>query len=206
MTKVAVLTTGRAGSMSLFHACQHVRNFTSGHDTREGSLASERVKIPDQHIEIDTRFAWMLGLLSEHNDEQIHYVFLTRSATDIAKSYNRRWIYRKGIMRAYCEGILQRDKPHDDFDIASDLVQNVEANIRIFLEGRPHSVIRLENWHNDLERFFKDIAADVNLDQARMAFASRHNPSRHSSILVHARYRTSRFVDAIENTIKSLRS
>jgi hypothetical protein len=200
--KVAVLTAGRAGSMSLYQACRHIRNFTAGHDTKEGGLAAERVLIADGHIEIDTRFAWMLGPLAKANGETVHYAFLTRDRDGIAKSYNRRWTNRKGIIRGYCEAILQRDKPEDDLEIARDLVATVEANIACFLEGRPHSIIRLEHWEEDVRAFFEVIGADVDWEEARAAFAQRHNASGRTSALVRMRFRGSRLIDAAERALK----
>jgi len=200
--KIAVLTAGRSGSTSLYHACQHVKNFSSGHDTKEGALAVDRVKIADAHIEIDTRFAWMLGLLSEQNGDDVYYVLLTRKKDAIAMSYNRRWANRKGIIRGYCEAVLQRDKPHEDIEVALDLVQTVEANIRVFLESRPHSVIRLENWSDDLTAFFAQIGAEVDLDAAKEAFAQRHNATKRVSWMVCLRYSLSRRIDALEALLK----
>lgn len=204
--KVAVLTTGRAGSMSLYKACQHIRNFSAGHDSKEGALAAERTRIADDHIEIDTRFAWLLGQLHEQNGDQIHYVFLTREVGAIAASYNRRWTNRKGIVRGYCEAILQRDKPESDIAIALDLVETAEANIRTFLSGRRHSVIRLEMWEDDLKRFFADIGADADIDKANAAFSQRHNASRQGSLLVRSRFKLSRLVDGLERRLKQMRS
>lgn len=200
--KVAVLTAGRSGSMSLFHACQHIQNFSAGHDTREGALASKRAVLTDNHIEIDTRFAWMLGRLGEQNPDDTHYVFLTRDARAVATSYNRRWQNRKGIMRGYCETILQRDKPKESLDVALDLVQTTEANIRTFLKDRPHSVIRLESWEDDLEAFFQAIGAEVDLDAAKAAFAQRHNASGRTSPVSRMRFHLSRGADALERALR----
>ena len=204
--KVAVLTVGRSGSMSLFQACRKARNFSAGHDSKEGALAAERVQIPDGHIEIDTRFAWMLGPLNECNGNKVHYAFLTRDIEAVATSYNHRWENRKGIMRAYCEGVLQRNKPAQNLSVARDLVATAEANIRTFLYNRPHSVIRMESWSEDLEAFFADIGAEVDLEAARAAFAGRHNETRRTALFFRARYRLSRCFDALEELLKGLRS
>ncbi|MEP2735219.1 MAG: hypothetical protein ABJP34_02890 [Erythrobacter sp.] len=204
--KVAVLTAGRAGSMSLYQACRHIRNFSAGHDSKEGELAAQRAQIADGHIEIDTRFAWMLGQLEERNPQGLHYVFLTRDTAGIAASYNRRWTNRKGVMRGYCETILQRDKPVEDMAVARDMVETVEANIRSFLSGKPHSVIRLENWEKDLPKFFTDIGAEADTDAAFAAFAERHNASKRTSLLVRTRFALSRQIDAAERFLKRSRS
>ena len=191
--------------MSLYQACRHVKNYTAGHDSKEGALASNRVKIADAHIEIDTRFAWMLGLLSEQNGDDLHYVFLTRDKEGIAASYNKRWANRKGIIRAFCGGILQRDKPKADIEVARDLVETIEANIRTFLASRPHSVVCLETWSEDLEAFFNDIRAEVDLSAAKDAFAQRHNVTIKTSQFVRMRFFLSRKVDALEALLKGLK-
>lgn len=204
--KVAVLTARRSGSMSLFHASQHIQNFSTGHDTREGALASERAILSDNHIEFDTRFAWMLGRLAEQNPDDTYFVFLTRDARAVATSYNRRWQNRKGIMRGYCETILQRDKPAQDTDIAIDLVETIETNIRAFLSDKRHSVIRLEYWQQDVPAFFNAIEAEVDETIALAAFAERHNASRGSSVIVPARFNLSRLADTAERALKKMRS
>lgn len=196
--KVAVLTAGRSGSMSLYQACGHIQNYTTGHDSGSGELAQVRTLLKDRHIEIDTRFAWLLGRLSESNADDVYYVFLTRDGAAIAKSYDQRWQNRKGIIRGYCEAILQRDKPDGDLDLAIDLVETIEANIRVFLKDKRHSVIHLEMWQDDIPRFFREIEAEVDLDAALAAFGERHNASRRSSAFVRARFRVSRLVDKLE--------
>lgn len=203
--KVLVLTTGRTGSMSLFRACQHVKNFTTGHDSKSGQLAVERVQTSDQHIEIDTRFAWFLGRIAECDNGDTHYVHLTRNSHAIATSYNRRWANRKGIMRSYCEGLLERDKPSNDAKVATDLVETVEANIKTFLIGRPHSTITLENVAADLPLFFDAINAEVDVAKALAEFEHRHNHSRKLSAFTRTRFKLSLAFDALERLLFRLR-
>lgn len=203
--KVLVLTTGRTGSMSLFRACQHVKNFTAGHDSKSGQLAAERVKTNDQHIEIDTRFAWFLGRLAESDNGDTHYVHLTRNCHAIATSYNQRWANRKGIMRSYCEGVLERDKPSNDAEVATDLVETVEANIKTFLIGRPHSTIKLETVAVDLPAFFDAINADVDVAKALAEFEHHHNHSRKLSTFTRSRFKLSLAFDALERNLLRLR-
>lgn len=202
--KIAVLTVGRSGSTSLYNACCLIRNFTSSHDAGEGLLAQDRVQLKDGHIEIDTRFAWFLGRLGEADTGDCHYVFLTRDAEAIAQSYNRRWVNPKSIIRGYCEGILQRNKPVSDIDLARDMVATVEANIRVFLEDRPHSIINMESWQKDLPAFFQTIGADVDLQAALVEFGKRHNPSRSISPIVSLRFILSRQVDRLESGLRKL--
>lgn len=203
--KVIVLTAGRSGSLALYKACTHIRNFTAGHDSKSGLLAADRAMVADGHIEIDTRFAWFLGRLGQADKGDVHYVHLTRDVTAVAQSYNSRWGNRKGIIRGYCEAVLQREKPKHDMALAVDLVETVEANITTFLAGRPHSVIRLESLKSDVPAFFAAIGAEVDLPAAMAEFEHRHNRTRKQSLFMRARYRLSRSVDAIERGLIQLR-
>ena len=203
--KVAVLTAGRSGSSSLYHACKSVRNYTAGHDSGEGLLAAKRCILRDGHIEIDTRFAWFLGRLGEQDTGDCFFVHLVRDSNAVAQSYDRRWINPKSIMRGYAEGILQRYKVASDQSIALDLVETVDANIRVFLKDRRHCVIRMEHWQDDLPAFFNAIGANVDMDAAFAAFARRHNASGKTSALVNARFSLSLFIDTLERKAKALR-
>ena len=203
--KVAVLTAGRSGSSSLYHACKAVRNFTAGHDSGEGLLAADRCVLRDGHIEIDTRFAWFLGRLGEQDQGDCFFVHLIRNSDAVAQSYDRRWVNPRSIIRGYAEAILQRDKVRSDLSIARDLVDTVDANIRVFLKDRRHCIIRMDYWQEDLPKFFAAIDADVDLDAAFAEFARRHNASRKTSPLVGARFSVSLMIDSVERKLKSFK-
>lgn len=203
--KIIVLTSGRTGSMALFRACQHVQNFTTGHDSKSGQLAAERAVVPDNHIEIDTRLAWFLGRLAALDNGDVHYVHLTRDPDGIAQSYNKRWANRKGIMRGYCEGLLEREKTLDDLTIAQDMIATIDLNIAAFLKDRPHSVIRLETLDTDLPAFFAKIGADVDVGKALSEFTQRHNRSRRLSLFTRGRLRLSLWADALERGLVKVR-
>ena len=46
-------------------ACASVTNFTSAHESRVGRFMEERVRYPENQIEIDNRLAWFLSNLQE---------------------------------------------------------------------------------------------------------------------------------------------
>jgi ferritin-like protein len=52
--------------MTFIRACQHITNYTAGHETRSTLLGEARVAYPDQHIEADNRLSWMLGKLGKN--------------------------------------------------------------------------------------------------------------------------------------------
>jgi hypothetical protein len=49
--RVFVTGTGRCGSVCFKHACEHIENYTCGHETYNGLL-----EYPDNHIEINPQF------------------------------------------------------------------------------------------------------------------------------------------------------
>jgi hypothetical protein len=63
--QVFVLCTGRCGSMTFTRACQHMTNFTAGHESRKRFLFGEKLSYPRNHIEADNRLSWCLGVLND---------------------------------------------------------------------------------------------------------------------------------------------
>ena len=203
--KVVVLTTGRSGSVSLYHACKLAKNYAAGHESKAGALASERCNIANNFIEVDNRLAWFLGRLAENDQGDVHYGFLRRSSAQVASSYNRRWEVRKGMMRGYCEGFLQRDKSRGDMAVAQDMVETIESNIALFLKDRPHSVLNLETIDTDLPKFFDAIGADIDVEQALDEFRKKRNSSNRTNPIFWLRLRVSLLMDKAERLLLSLR-
>ena len=72
--RVFVLSPQRCGSVTFSAACSHIKNFTSGHETRE----KLEVQYPDNHIEVDNRLAFFLGRIEKNYGDNAYYVFLKR--------------------------------------------------------------------------------------------------------------------------------
>ena len=85
---VFVLCTGRCGSTTFVRACQHIENFTAGHESRAKLLGSDRVSYPKKHIEADNRLTWFLPRLTSNIDpDTTLFVHLTRSQSEVVKSF-----------------------------------------------------------------------------------------------------------------------
>jgi hypothetical protein len=174
---VFVLCTGRCGSTTFIRACKHIRNFTSGHETRARLLGEARLNYPDHHIEADNRLSWMLGRLDSKYGDAAVYVHLTREPSAVARSFEDRVNHRGAIMAAYREAILmggtEQALPRD---YADDYVQNVTLNIRHFLKDKSRVLhVALETVEQDFPAFWKRIGAQGNLDAAMAEWRQRSN-------------------------------
>ena len=174
---VFVLTAGRSGSLTFVRACEHITNFTAGHETRAGLLGAERMAYPERHIEADNRLTWLLGRLDAAFGDRALYVHLKRDPEAVAASFRRRW--NKPAMRAYRKGILlDLDPGSDPMAVARDYVDTVERNIELFLRGRPQAmVVELEAAARDFPRFWERIGATGDLEAAIAEFSVRHHES-----------------------------
>lgn len=169
---VFVLCTGRSGSMTFANACRHATNYTVAHES--GVHNGYSLKYADQHIEVDNRLAWFPGRLSK-DYPAAYYVHLLRNRDDVARSFARRGACQRtkllhGFMHAVKQGVQG-----DLLAEAKELVDTVNANIRAFLENRPHATIQIEDPAEPFARMWNDIGAEGNLDAAIRALGERHN-------------------------------
>jgi len=174
---VFVLNTGRCGSTTFIRACEHISNYSAGHETRIHRMGMARLDYPDNHIEADNRLCWMLGRLEERFGDDAFYVHLYRDREATAASFARRTGF--GIMRAWREGVLLGgEEDADPLELARDYVDAVEANIRLFLKDKRRRLeVRLEQASQDFPRFWRAIGAEGNLDAALAEWRVRHNAS-----------------------------
>ena len=75
---VFVLSAGRAGSNTFAQACQHITNYTAGHESRVGMVADDKLSYPERHIEADNRLVWLLGRIEQQYGDEAYYVYLRR--------------------------------------------------------------------------------------------------------------------------------
>ena len=95
---VFVLCTGRCGSTTFARACQHLSNFTVGHESRVDLIGPDRLAYPQAHIEVDNRLSWMLGRLgAAFDDDETLWVHLIRDEEETARSFVKR--FGRGIIR-----------------------------------------------------------------------------------------------------------
>jgi hypothetical protein len=173
---VFVLCTGRCGSTTFSRAASHIRNYTADHEARVQRLGHERLSYPPNHIEVDNRLAWMLGRLEESFGKDAFYVHLKRNPEAVARSFDRRWGLRHGIISAYRNGILSGASEADPYEVCLDLVQTMEANISAFLADKPHKMdFNLESAERDWLAFWRAIEATGNLQASLQEWKVLHN-------------------------------
>ncbi|BAO44699.1 hypothetical protein [Thiolapillus brandeum] len=174
---VFVLNTGRCGSTTFIRACEHMENYSAGHETRIHLTGTARLDYPEDHIEADNRLCWMLGRLDERYADDAFYVHLYRDREQTASSFARRADF--GIMQAWRQGVLLGgEEAVPSLELARDYVDAVESNIRLFLKDKTHRrEVRLEQASEDFARFWQAIGARGDLDAALAEWRVRHNAS-----------------------------
>jgi hypothetical protein len=150
-------------------------NYSSGHETRVGLVGPDRLAYPEDHIETDDRLSWFLGRLDAAYAGDAFYVHLTRDDEATAASRVRRW--NKPMMRAYRNGILWDVDPDiDRLEVARDLNETVNANMRLFLRDRPlQMTIAIETARESFPEFWERIGAEGDLEGALAEFDRRHH-------------------------------
>jgi hypothetical protein len=174
---IFVLNSGRCGSTTWIRACEHMCNYTAGHESRAHLVGPARLAYPENHIEADNRLSWLLGRLEATYGKQALYVHLRRDPEATASSFARRYDF--GIMKAYREGILIGADPQlSSLSLARDYLETVEHNIALFLRDKPRVLeARLEYLEEDFLRFWSLIGAEGDLDAALAELRIHHNSS-----------------------------
>lgn len=182
---VFVLCTGRCGSLTFTRACQHLCNYTAGHETLSKCYGCERFAYPDQHIEADNRLSWFLGQLGSRFDErEVFYVHLRRDPEAVALSHLHRWnndpSFRASIIRAFGYGIVKQtqDWPNQErIAVCRAYVDSVTANVDEFLRHRPSMTMWLEEAEDAFPVFLDRIGAQGDLERAQAEWTTVHNAS-----------------------------
>jgi len=178
---IFVLSTGRAGSYTFYKACQYIDNYSAGHETRVKFLGSERLKYPDNHIEIDNRLTWLLGRLDQQYGNNAIYIHLTRDKEATAKSFSKRFHNRKSIIKAYKDAILMSPYSNANYkriDYSRDYIATVNSNITFFLKDKKFQMnFHVENAKQDFRRFWSLIQAEGDLSAAEGIWHKKYNRS-----------------------------
>ena len=172
---IFVLCTGRCGSVTFTRACEHLDNYSSGHESKYNYFIPWRLQFPDNHIEADLRLAWYLGPLEDMYGQDAFYVHLTRDPALVAQSYTNKFYAKgKGQSRAWWEIVA---RPIDGFveDAMRDMVSVVTLNIRAFLKDKEHMVMDISEGAEKFPEFCSRIDATGDMDAARAEFSIRHN-------------------------------
>jgi len=182
---VFVLNTGRCGSLTFHHACKHIENYSSAHetvnDTKHAHAAPYTLPWPRHHIEIDNRLAWFLGVLERDFGSRPYYVHLTRERDATARSLAK----RRGIFQSFATTMMHRpfhafdDMSDDDkLEIAGFFFDVVTANIEMFLDDKPDKIrIPIEGPEAGFREFWAGIGATGDMDAALAEFSRRYHAS-----------------------------
>jgi hypothetical protein len=177
---VFVLCTGRCGSLTFSKACNHIKNYTSSHESNLYLFGNKRLIYPENHIEIDNRLSWFLGELDKIYGDNAYYVHLIRDTVDVAKSYLKRW--DGGIMRAYRDGIILEIEKNGDYnklELAISMCNTINNNIELFLKDKTKKMkIDLKESKSKFIDFCSDIKAEINITNAISEFDIKYNSSK----------------------------
>ncbi len=158
---VFVLCTGRCGSTTFTRAASYMSNYTAGHESRVTRVGSDRFAYPPNHVEVDNRLAWMLGRLEQSFGKDAFYVHLKRKPEAVARSFDKRWGIKFGIISAYRNGILFGAAGAEPYDVCVDMIQTVDANISAFLADKPRKMdFQMESAERDWPVFWNAIGAE----------------------------------------------
>lgn len=173
---VFVLCTGRCGSTTFAKACQHLTNFTAAHESRSRLAGRARFEYPDNHIEVDNRLSWYLGMLDRYYGDRAYYVHLLRDPEAVARSFALRKDWKHAILTAYHNGIAWGALGASRLDVARDYVATVNANISAFLKDKSNvMVFELEKAAEQFPRFLEWIGAEGDLKAACEEITVQHN-------------------------------
>ena len=60
-------------------ACDHIANYSNGHETLAKTIGTARFNYPENHIEVDNRLSWFFGTLDRLYGRNAYYVYLIRN-------------------------------------------------------------------------------------------------------------------------------
>lgn len=216
---IFVLSTGRCGSSTFARACEYIENYSVAHESRI-SCVNERVKYPNDHIEVDNHLAWFLGRLDEKYGDDAFYVHLKRDLKETAKSRMRREEGKidPGLVWAYSKRIIWENENADLLGASRHYCETVNANIRLFLKDKSMKMeFSLESAEKDFRRFWKRIEARGDLASAVQEWDNRYNatdptqrPGNHTarygddSVLLRAAKKVGRAVSEFPDFIRDV--
>lgn len=172
---VFVLCTGRCGSMTFARACDHIENFSSGHETRRGEIVRRIGDYPNNHIEVDNSLSWLLGRIEEVYGDDAFYVHLKRNREDTVKSFARR---PGRVPKAYGRLLGVSAEDVDVEDIHRHYYETVNTNIEAFLRDKTHYMeFCLETAENNFRMFWEHIGATGDIESALGEWGRKYNAS-----------------------------
>lgn len=178
--RIFVLGTGRCGTVTFARACEHLTNYTVGHESRVSCIGDLRFDYPDQHIEVDSRLPWFLGELGQRFPQEF-FIHLRRDPEETAKSICQKWGGgRINFARAFGHAIVMHGAEwpeHGKLEVSRFQVRTMVANIEEFLSNRVHWTVWLHEASTWFPPFLDYIRAEGDLKAAMAEWAIRHNAS-----------------------------
>lgn len=180
MSRVFVLSAGRAASTAFCSACKHITNFSAAHESSASLPFPERIDYPNQHIEIDNRLTWFLPHIEDKYGDNAIYVYLRRDKEKIARSYEERWHLNVSIVKAFGHGVLMKPKisMSERLDVCRSYVDYVDAAILLHLKDKNAIYVDAENLQQDFRTFFDAINAQGDIEKCIQEFSAVHNPNK----------------------------
>lgn len=176
--RIFVLTAGRTASTTFSNACGSIKGMSSGHETNAG-VVEGRLEYPENHIEVDNRLIWFLPMLEEKYNEDVIYVYLKRSPSEVAKSYKKRWYVNCSVVRAFFNNILMAERIPTDVekDKACELYAHLaDKTIEHFLSGKDNKyVVNVESLEDDFLGFIESVGFDFDKDAAISIIRQKSN-------------------------------
>src|SRR5690606_3540142 len=127
--------------MSFARACERFSNYTVGHESVRPTPLGTGRRYPAQHIEVDNRLSWFLGLLGKEYPDAF-YVHLRRDRDAVIRSFAR----GRHIIRAF--HVMRHSRQLEGSageSVSAQYVDTVTANIEEFLRHRQNCTVRMEN-------------------------------------------------------------
>jgi len=168
--RVFVVGTGRCGSVTFARACEHMTNFTTGHE--EVFCKPDKLVWPDQHVAVGPM--WPLVPLLRRAWPDLVLVHLIR--TDVAEfieSYMTLEGSRGPTIDVWAD--LYVGAPISDAERRGRcLLFHASTNELIRALG-PDLTVRLEHGRDDFARFWDHVGARGDRDGALAEWSVKHN-------------------------------
>jgi hypothetical protein len=135
--RIFVIGTGRCGTVTFSKACQHITNYTSGHETTGRLPIKEKLTYPDNHIEIDPSLSYFIPLLREKYPDAL-FVHLQRERESCVDSLMKRqslYSYAGFHLRAHHTECSKNMRLIAEiyYDNTNELIKKILNENRIFI-------------------------------------------------------------------------
>jgi len=180
--RVFVLNVGRCGSMTFSKACEHIKNFTCAHESKNiGEVGyPDNILYSDHHIEIQNRIIWALGQLDSYYGDSAYYVHLLRDREKVAQSYATRYMMlNKSIIRSFVKRFVPKKSNVSLIDACRYYYDIGNSNIELFLKDKSNVLaFNIENAKQQFPVFWDWIGAKGDIKKALREFEVQYNATK----------------------------